>query len=75
MTPEDLTRRFTHHPPRTPATDHAHEALRAAAHGLARVINDLVPASREKTLALTRVEEALMWGNAGIAHHQDPTPN
>ena len=30
-----------------------------------------VPPSREQSLALTKIEEALFWANAGIARHRD----
>jgi hypothetical protein len=31
------------------------------------MLNELVPDSREKSLAITHLEEAVMWANAGIA--------
>jgi len=34
---------------------------------LAMLINDLVPEGREKSLAVTNIEQAVMWANAGIA--------
>ena len=63
---EDITNRFTYHPPKDdqPAR---YEALRAAAKVLAMTIDDYVPESREKSLALTKLQEASMWANAGIA--------
>lgn len=36
---------------------------------LAHQIEGSVPDSREKSIALTKLEEALMWANAGIARH------
>jgi hypothetical protein len=36
---------------------------------LAHAMNDLLPESREKSLALTALEESLMWANACIARN------
>lgn len=43
--------------------------LRDAAKGLAERIDEAVPMSREKSLAMTKLEEAVMWANAGIARN------
>ena len=52
----------------TNATARALEGL-AAELGLdlAHVLNELVPDSREKSLAITHLEEVMMWSNAAIA--------
>lgn len=69
MTPEDLERRFTHHPPKgNQAT--RYELIRDQAHNLAALINDNAPDSREKSLAITSLEEAVMWANAAIARNE-----
>ena len=36
-----------------------------------RTVAALVPEGREQAVALTKLEEALMWSNAGIARHPD----
>ena len=36
---------------------------------LAYLIDDLCPKSREKSLAITKIEEAMMWANASIARN------
>jgi hypothetical protein len=41
--------------------------MRAAMKGAAMFVANTVPEGREKSLALTRLEEALFWSNAGIA--------
>lgn len=46
-----------------------YEALRAKAKELAALILETVPESRERSIALTKVEEASMWANAGIARN------
>lgn len=44
-----------------------HQRIRSAARDLAIAIATLVPEGREKSLALTKAEEAMFWANAGIA--------
>lgn len=59
---------FTYHAPKEgqPAI---YQRLREKAKELAYLIDELVPASREKSLALTKLEEASFWANAGIARN------
>ena len=59
---------FTYHAP-TEITKLKYETIRSNAKELATLISDLVPDSREKSLALTKLEEAVMWANAGIARN------
>jgi hypothetical protein len=66
ITNEELKTRFTYHPPKGDQPDH-YEHIRMEARELATVINNLCPDSREKSLALTKLEEAVMWANAAIA--------
>jgi hypothetical protein len=70
VSPEDLTRRFTHHPPRTPTVANHHATVRGACAGLAATIVDHCPPCREQALALTKIEEAMFWANAAIARQQ-----
>lgn len=67
----DLENRFTYHKP-LPGQPEAYVAIRTQALELAKLMSDLVPESRELSLAITRVEEAVMWANAGIARHEPP---
>jgi hypothetical protein len=64
----ELEHRFTYHPPRDgqPAM---YEAIRDTALEYAKLINVLVPDSREKSTALTKLDEVVFWSNAGIARH------
>ena len=62
-----LHNRFRYHPPKDDATREAHERVRGLCLNLAEEIDGLVPGGREKALAITKIEEAMMWANAGIA--------
>ncbi len=66
----NLNTRFKHHPPTHNGIASAHEDLRTALRLAAEVIETLCPEGREKSLALTRLEEAMFWGNAAIARAQ-----
>lgn len=47
-------------------------SIRETAKMFAYVIDELVPDSREKSLAMTKPEECVMWANAGIARNEVP---
>jgi len=66
---DDLERRFTYHPPKDgqPAK---YETIRSRAKSLANEIDELAPDSREKSLAITHLEETVMWANAAIARNE-----
>ena len=65
---EDLENRFTYHEPK-PGQPEIYQALRVLAKELAYRISEVVPESREQSLALTNLEQAIFWANAGIARH------
>lgn len=65
----DLENRFTYHPPVTEGQAALYQSVRDQAHELARWINHEVLDSREKSLAITKLEEAVFWANAAIARH------
>lgn len=64
----DLENRFTYHPP-APGQAETYQGLRAVALNYARTIDQQCPDSREKSLALTHLEECVMWANAAIARN------
>jgi len=69
MEAADLANRFTYHPPKDGQAA-KYEAIREEAHGTAATINRLCPESREKSLAITHLEDAVMWANAAIARNE-----
>jgi hypothetical protein len=58
---------FKHHPPKDEDTVAAHEQVRSVLHLTANELIGLCPESRELSLALTKLEEAMFWANAAIA--------
>ena len=69
MTDADFDRRFDHHPPPTPAVADKHAEARLALKVAAAKLHSLCPFGREFSIVLTKLEEAMMWANAGIARH------
>lgn len=67
LSPEEMARRFEHHAPPDAERVKAHEDLRMACTILAGIVDRDVPDGREKSLALTKIEEAMFWANAAIA--------
>ena len=69
--PQGLANRFTYRAPHGDQADR-YQLIRAHAHGLATLIDGHAPDSREKSLAITHLEEAVMWANAAIARNEEP---
>jgi hypothetical protein len=68
ITREDLERRFSHHPPPNNETAAAHGRVRQILLEAADEIVQLTGApSREQSLAITQLEQGMMWANADIA--------
>jgi hypothetical protein len=65
----ELANRFIYHPPKDGQADR-YIAIREEAHRLAAKLNKWVPDSREKSLAMTHLEDAVMWANAAIARNE-----
>lgn len=68
MTQEDLDNRFRYHAPKEGQPE-KYTAIRDKAKELAELVNELCPESREKSLAVTNLEECSMWANAAIARN------
>lgn len=66
---ERIDRDFRYHAPKEGQPER-YAKIRASARALAHLIADEVPQSREQSLALTHLEECVMWANAGIARNE-----
>lgn len=64
-----LVTRFTYH---APFGDQPirYEMIRDRARNLAEFMSEKCPPSRELSLALTNLEQAVMWANAAIARNE-----
>jgi hypothetical protein len=67
---DGLDKKFTYHPPHEMQISRYAE-IRAEASSFARLILLDCPRSRELSLALTKIEEAVFWANAAIARNED----
>lgn len=59
---------FKYHAPKE-GQQEKYEAIRSKAKELAYLIDEACPGSREKSLAMTKLEESVMWANASIARN------
>lgn len=62
----DIEKRFTYHAP-LPGQPERYVMIRDAAKALATLLAASCPPGRELSLALTHLEETVMWANASIA--------
>lgn len=63
----DIVHRFAFHPATDQEKRDDHASARMACGLAAERINSLCPESREKSLAITKLEEAMFWANAALA--------
>lgn len=69
MDPAQIEKQFTYHPPKEGQPER-YAAIRAKAKDMAELINTECPNSREKSLAVTNLEQAVFWANAAIARNE-----
>jgi hypothetical protein len=69
MSEYPLENNFTYHPPFGDQA-HRYEDLRSCAKDLAARYLEECPDSRERSLALMRLEESVFWANASIARNE-----
>jgi protein-tyrosine-phosphatase len=65
----DVENNFKYHSP-TPFQLDKYDRIRVMSKELAKLLIDLCPESREKSLAITKLEECSMWANASIARNE-----
>jgi len=56
-----------HHPPKDSGVAKLHQSVRNVTENAALIISEACPEGRELSIALTKLEEAMFWANAGIA--------
>lgn len=69
----DLEVRFQYHAP-TPEIANIHSSVRLGCFDLALFLNKWLPEGREKSLAITHLEEVMLWSNAAIARNHSAVP-
>lgn len=65
----DVEKNMTNHAPASPEVVKKYEAIRESCKMFASLVEELCPDSREKSLAFTNLEQALMWSIASIARN------
>lgn len=70
----ELNHRFAYHPPRTRQRVSDHEHVRELCRQAANQMDARLPEGREKSLAITKIEEAMFWAQASLARAPDPEP-
>lgn len=68
---EEIENNFKYHAP-LPGQPEKYEQIRAKAKELAYLLVEVCPYSRERSHALTQLEDAVMWANAAIARSPKP---
>lgn len=68
---DTLTNNHAYHQPATDLTRKKHERVRELTLDLAKELVGLCPASRQLSVAQTKLEEVRMWANAAIACNDD----
>lgn len=69
ITQDELDNRFTYHPPKDDQAER-YASIRQAAKGFAAFVIRQTPTSREQSLAITKIEEAVYHANAAIARNE-----
>lgn len=65
---EQIENNFSYHAPK-PGQQEIYQEIRDQAKELAYLIDQKAPGSREKSLAMTNLEQAVFWANAAIARN------
>ena len=67
----DINNRFTYHPPIQELNQaDRYGEIREEARMFALMLTNECPESRERSLAITKLEEAVFWANAAIARNE-----
>lgn len=71
MDAKDIEHRFAFHAATTEEKRDAHTSVRQNCRALADFLNEKLPEGREKSLAITHLEEVMFWGNAALARQME----
>ncbi len=71
MSTPNLKHIFTYHEPKNQEQLDRYKWIRDTAREFGEAIVRLCPDSRERSLAITKLEETVMWANAAIARESD----
>jgi len=69
---DEINHRFGYHPPLSRTRVDDHEEVRALCADVASDFDERLPDGREKSTAITKLEEAMFWANAALARAPDP---
>ena len=69
MDAKTLENNYIYHSP-SETQQEKYVSIRAKAKELAYLLNEACPESREKSLAMTNLEQAVMWANASVARNE-----
>lgn len=67
MQADDIANRFAFHAATTEEKRDAHTSIRQECRQLADDLNERLPEGREKSTAITKLEEVMFWANAALA--------
>lgn len=70
ITKAEIEDRVTYHAPSAQGVER-HRKLSDAAAAFMQTVADVCPDGREKSLALTKAEEAKMWASAAVARNPE----
>lgn len=69
MSRDSIENNFVYHAPKADQLVR-YESLRKMGKAMAIMIEDMCPESRERSLAITNLEQSVMWANAAIARNE-----